>query len=271
MSRLDGKVAIVTGGGRGIGRTLAEAMAREGASLVVADISLDWAEAAAAGINGAGGAAIAVSLDVSVRSEVDALMDATESTFGTPSVLVCSAGITTAGGETGFLEVSDEEWDRVFAVNLRGTFLCAQTAARRMVAGGMPGSIITLTSIGAERPMFGVPAYHTSKAAVSGLTRAMAVNLAHHGIRANALAPGYILTDLMRSVLGDDERKAAIVNRVPLGRMGEPDELVGAAVFLASDESVYVTGHVLHLDGGANVLGWTAAQAPVVPGTRGGG
>ncbi|MDX6399757.1 MAG: hypothetical protein QOF27_363 [Gaiellaceae bacterium] len=271
MSRLAGKVAIVTGGGRGIGRTLAGAMAREGASIVIADISADLAEAAAAGINGAGGAAIAVALDVSVRSEVDALMHATESAFGTPSVLICSAGITTAGGEMGFLEISDEEWDRVFAVNLRGTFLCAQTAARRMVASATRGSIITLTSIGAERPMFGVPAYHTSKAAVSGLTRAMAVNLAHYGIRANALAPGYILTDLMRSHLGDDEHTAAIVNRVPMGRMGEPDELVGAAIFLASDESVYVTGHVLHLDGGANVLGWTSAQTPVVPAAGGGG
>jgi NAD(P)-dependent dehydrogenase (short-subunit alcohol dehydrogenase family) len=271
MSRLAGKVAIVTGGGRGIGRTLAQAMAGEGASVAIADISADLAETAAAAINDAGGSAIAVSLDVSVRSEVDALMDATESAYGTPSVLVCSAGITTAGGEMGFLEISDEEWDRVFAVNLRGTFLCSQTAARRMVARGTRGSIITLTSIGAERPMFGVPAYHTSKAAVSGLTRAMAVNLAHHGIRANALAPGYILTELMRSVLYDDERTAAIVNRVPMGRMGEPDELVGAAVFLASDESAYVTGHVLHLDGGANVLGWTSAQTPVVPAAGGGG
>lgn len=271
MSRLDGKIAIVTGGGRGIGRTLADAMAREGASLVIADISSDMADTAADGISAAGGAAIAVSVDVSVRSEVDALMDATESAFGTPSVLVCSAGIATAGGETGFLEISDEEWDRVFAVNLRGTFLCAQTAARRMVASGTPGSIITLTSIGAERPMFGVPAYHTSKAAVSGLTRAMAVNLAHHGIRANALAPGYILTDMMRSVLGNDERTTAIVNRVPMGRLGEPHELVGAAIFLASDESVYVTGHVLHLDGGANVLGWTPAQRPAVRGVGGGG
>jgi NAD(P)-dependent dehydrogenase (short-subunit alcohol dehydrogenase family) len=265
MSRLDGKVAIVTGGARGIGRTLAEAMAREGASLVIADIAADTAEATAAAINAAGGAAISVALDVSVRAEVDALMDATEAAFGPPSVLVCSAGITTGGGDTGFLEISDEEWDRVFAVNLRGTFLCGQTAARRMVASGTRGSIITLTSIGAERPMFGVPAYHTSKAAVSGLTRAMAVNLAHHGIRANALAPGYILTDMMRSVLGGDERAAAIVNRVPMGRMGDPDELVGAAVFLASDESAYVTGHILHLDGGAFVLGWTSAQSTVLP------
>jgi glucose 1-dehydrogenase len=272
MSRLDGKVAVVTGGARGIGRTLAEAMAREGASVVIADISSDTAEATAAGINAEGGAAIAVSLDVSVRPEVDALMDATESAFGTPSVLVCSAGITTGGGDTGFLEISDDEWDRVFAVNLRGTFLCGQAAARRMVASGTRGSIITLTSIGAERPMFGVPAYHTSKAAVSGLTRAMAVNLAHHGIRANALAPGYILTDLMRSVLGDDASTAAtIVNRVPMGRLGEPDELVGAAIFLASDESAYMTGHVLHLDGGAYVLGWTSAQRTAVPGGEGGG
>jgi glucose 1-dehydrogenase len=265
VNRLEGKVAIVTGGAGGIGQAVARAMAGEGASIVIADVSGDAAELVANSIREEGGAAIGVAADVSVRTEVDVLVGTAEDSFGTPSVLVCAAGITTAGGETTLLELSDAEWRRVFDVNLGGTFLCSQVAARRMVAAGIGGSIITFSSIGAQRPMFGVPAYHTSKAAVSGLTRALAVNLAHHGIRANALAPGYILTDMMRSVLGDEERYRALVGRVPEGRLGQPDDIVGSAIFLASDESAYVTGHVMHVDGGAFVLGWTSAQNPTLP------
>jgi len=262
MTRLAGKVAIVTGAARGIGRAVAEAMAAEGAGVVVADLDAAGAEAAAAAIRNQGHQATGVQADVSLRSDVEGMVASAERTFGTPSVLVCAAGITTAGGETTFLELADDEWRRVFDVNLGGTFLCSQVVARRLVASGQGGSVITFSSIGAQRPMYGVPAYHTSKAAVSGLTRALAVNLAHHGIRANALAPGYILTDMMRSVLGDEERYRALVNRVPEGRLGQPDDVVGAAVFLASDESAYVTGQVMHVDGGAYVLGWTSAQAP---------
>lgn len=265
VNRLEGKVAIVTGGAGGIGRAVAAGMAAEGASMVIADVSGDGADAVAASIRDAGRAAIGVAVDVSVRTEVETLVGAAEDAFGTPTVLVCAAGITTAGGDTTLLELSDGEWSRVFGVNVGGTFLCSQVAARRMVAAGTGGSIITFSSIGAQRPMFGVPAYHTSKAAVSGLTRALAVNLAHHGIRANALAPGYILTDMMRSVLGDEERYRALVSRVPDGRLGRPDDIVGSAIFLASDESAYVTGHVMHVDGGAFVLGWTPAQNPTLP------
>jgi NAD(P)-dependent dehydrogenase (short-subunit alcohol dehydrogenase family) len=265
VNRLDGKVAIVTGGARGIGRAVAVALASEGASVVIADVSGDGAGDAAASIRALGHRAIGVAADISERAEVEALVTAAEGAFGTPTVLVCAAGITTNGGETAFLELTDEEWGRVFDVNLGGTFLCSQVVARRMVAARLGGSIITFSSIGAQRPMYGVPAYHTSKAAVSGLTRALAVNLAHYGIRANALAPGYILTDMMQSVLGDDERQRALVSRVPEGRLGQPDDVVGAAVFLASDESVYITGHVMHVDGGAYVLGWTPAQTPVLP------
>jgi NAD(P)-dependent dehydrogenase (short-subunit alcohol dehydrogenase family) len=265
VNRLAGKVAIVTGAARGIGRAIAMAMSTEGASVVIGDVSGEGAEQSAASIRDEGRAAIGVAVDVSVRTEVEMMVGAAADAFGTPSVLVCAAGITTAGGETTFLELSDGEWGRVFDVNLGGTFLCSQVVARRMVASGIGGSIITFSSIGAQRPMFGVPAYHTSKAAVSGLTRALAVNLAHHGIRANALAPGYILTDKMRSVLGDEERYQALVSRVPEGRLGHPEDVVGSAIFLASDESTYVTGHVMHVDGGAFVLGWTPAQNPTLP------
>jgi NAD(P)-dependent dehydrogenase (short-subunit alcohol dehydrogenase family) len=261
MGRLDGKVAIVTGGGGAIGRAVAQAMAGEGASVVVGDLLGVTAEAAAATIRDAGGAAIGVPVDVSIRSDVEALADAAEEAFGVATVAFCSAGITSAGGSPALLELSDEEWDRVVAVNLRGTFLTSQIVAQRLVRAGVPGSIITVSSIGAQRPMFGAPAYHTTKAAVSGLTRALAVNLAHHGIRANAIAPGYIQTELLMDVLGADPGRAeALLSRVPVRRFGESSDLTGAAVYLASDESAYVTGQVLHIDGGALVLGWTAAQ-----------
>jgi NAD(P)-dependent dehydrogenase (short-subunit alcohol dehydrogenase family) len=162
----------------------------------------------------AGGLAIGVGGDVSVRADVDAMADAAEAAFGVPSVLLCSAGITSGVGQTTFLELSDREWDSVFDVILRGTFLCSQVIAPRLVAVGAGGSIITLSSGGATRPMYGVPAYHTSKAAVSGLTRALAVDLAHHGIRANTLAPGYIQTDMLRDALGDPDRLDTLLSRV---------------------------------------------------------
>lgn len=260
MNRLLGKVALITGGAGGIGRATAEMMANEGARVVVADRFLERAEEAAAAIRADGGEAIAVGGDVSIRSDVDAMADAAEAAFGPVSVLVCTAGITTGGGATTFLELSDDEWDSVFNVNLRGTFLCSQVVARRLVEAGIGGSIITLSSIGGTRPMYGVPAYHTSKAAVSGLTRALAVNLAHHGIRANAIAPGYILTDMIRGVLTQEELYDTLKSRIPDGRLGEAEEVAAVAVFLASDEASYVTGQVLHVDGGAQVLGWTPSQ-----------
>lgn len=260
MTRLAGKVAIVTGGAGGIGRAVCEAMAAEGASVVVADISREGAEAVAAAIQELGGAAVGCAADVSDRSDVERVVAAAESSFGVPSIVFHSAGITSAGGPTGFLELADADWDRIMSVNLRGTFLVSQVVARRLVAAGAGGSIITVSSIGAQRPMFGSPAYHTTKAGVSGLTRAMAVNLAHHGIRANGIAPGYIATPMMRDVMSEDQ-ESVLLSRVPMVRLGTPADLTGVAVFLASDESSYMTGQILGVDGGALVLGWTPAQS----------
>lgn len=252
-------MAIVTGGGRGIGQAVAEGLAKEGSSVVIGDISVEGAQQVAEGICSQGGAAIGRKADVSVRTDVEALADEAESAYGVASIAFCSAGITTAGGEMGLLEIDDDEWHRVLDVNLRGTFLTSQIVARRLIAAGTGGSIITVSSIGAQRPMFGAPAYHTTKAGVSGLTRALAINLAPFGIRANGIAPGYISTPMMLELL-DDEREVAMLNRVPMRRLGQPQDLVGAVVFLASEESAYMTGQILSIDGGASILGWTSAE-----------
>jgi NAD(P)-dependent dehydrogenase (short-subunit alcohol dehydrogenase family) len=260
MNRLTNRVAVVTGGAGGIGRAVAEALAAEGASVAIADRSAEGAQEVANAINAAGGAATWASVDVSARSDVERLVEQVTEVFGVPDIAFCSAGITTAGGEPGLLALTDDEWHRVFEVNVTGTFLTSQAIARALIQAERPGSIITVSSVGGQRPMFGVPAYHTTKAAVAGLTRAFAVNLAHHGIRVNAIAPGYISTPMLQAHL-DESRERTMVSRVPMGRLGEPSDLVGAVVFLASDESSYITGQVLYIDGGAYVLGWTPSQS----------
>jgi len=260
--RLSGKVAVVTGAARGIGRAIAEAFGGEGAFVLVADRLADQAEQVAAAIRAAGGRAAATAVDVSRREEVEE-MAATAEQAGVPDVLVCCAGIV--GAPQGILELTDDEWETVLGVNLRGTFLCAQVIARRLVAAGRPGSIVSVSSIGAARPTVGAPAYHAAKGGVDGLTRSLAVSLAQHGIRVNALAPGYVLTDMTREGLDDPEIWAAVHRRIPLGRMGRPEDLAGAAVYLASDESRFVTGQVHVVDGGTTVLGWTPASVPPQP------
>lgn len=262
MSRLTGKVAVVTGGASGIGRAVAEAMAAEGAKVAIGDRSGAGAAEAAAAIEAAGGSAIGMAADVTVRDDVEALAGAAQDGFGTPSVVFCSAGIIGAGGSSDFLELTDAEWSRVLEVNLGGTFVTSQVCARLMVAAGIGGSIVTVSSIGVERPAGGATAYHASKGGVVGLTRALAVNLAPHRIRVNAIAPGHILTGMTQDVVEDSAVEEAVVSRVPAHRMGVPEDLAGVAVLLASDAADYVTGQTIHVDGGALVLGWTPSEPP---------
>src|SRR5271169_979908 len=236
MERVAGKVALVVGAGGGIGGAGAEALARDGAAV----------EAAAARIRVAGGRAAASALDVRDRAAVDAAVAAVVREFGRLDILLESAGIS---HRLNFLDVDAETWDRIIAVNLTGMFHVGQAAARQMVRQG-GGSIINVTSQLAEVARPERAAYVASKGGARSLTHAMAVDLAVHGIRVNALAPGPTLTGLTRASYTDPEARRATEAVIPLGRLGQPDDLVGAVLFLASDESRWVTGSTVTVDGG---------------------
>jgi NAD(P)-dependent dehydrogenase (short-subunit alcohol dehydrogenase family) len=246
--RCDGMVALITGGQQGIGRAVALALAREGA-----DVALNYlddpggAERVAAEIRAAGRRCLPVQGDVSRAGDVAALVDAAEHGLGPVDTLVNNAGIFP---RSAFLELAEAEWDRVHGVNLKGSFLTAQAVARRLVARGAAGAIVNLASSAAYRSSPRGAHYVASKAGVVGLTRAMALELAPHGIRVNAIAPG--LTDTAQPRHGHSEADVqAMARQVPLGRMGQPDDVAAVAVFLASDAARHITGQVIHVNGGA--------------------
>ena len=249
MRRVEGKVALVAGAGGGIGGAGAEGLAREGAAVACADIDAAAAEAVAASIRAAGGRAMAITLDVRNRAAVDDAVAATVREFGRLDVLVDCAGIS--HGQN-FLDLDSAEWDRIIAVNLTGIFHLGQAAARQMVRQGGGGSIINVTSQLAEVARPERAAYVASKGGGRSLTHAMALDLAAHGIRVNAIAPGPTLTGLTRASYEDPERRRATLAQIPLGRMGDPQDLVGAILFLASDESRWATGSTVTVDGGWN-------------------
>jgi NAD(P)-dependent dehydrogenase (short-subunit alcohol dehydrogenase family) len=251
MGRVDGKVALVAGAGGGIGGAGAEALAREGAAVVCADIDGGAAETIATRIRAGGGRAIAIALDVRDCSAVDGAVAATVREFGRLDVLVDSAGVSHGGN---FLDLDPGEWGRVIAVNLTGMFHLGQAAARQMVRQGGGGSIINVTSQLAEVARPERAAYVASKGGGRSLTHAMALDLAVHGIRVNAIAPGPTLTGLTRAGYADPERRRATIAQIPLGRLGDPQDLVGTILFLASDDSVWATGSTVTVDGGYNAM-----------------
>lgn len=246
MARVAGKVALVAGAGGGVGGAGAAALAREGAAVFCADLDGAAAEATAVRIRAAGGRAAASALDVRDRAAVDAAVAAVLREFGGLHIVLESAGIS---HRLDFLEVDAETWDRIIAVNLSGMFHLGQAAARQMVKEG-GGSIINVTSQLAEVARPGRAAYVASKGGARSLTQAMAIDLAAHGIRVNAIAPGPTLTGLTRASYADPDARRATEAMIPLGRLGEPDDLAGAVLYLASDESRWVTGSTVTVDGG---------------------
>jgi 3-oxoacyl-[acyl-carrier protein] reductase len=236
------KVAIITGAAHGIGRAIAERFGAEGAHVVVNDLSATEAEAVAQLIEQRGGSALAVAADVSDEMQVDALFDAALARFGALDVLVNNASLTAT--ERHFLEADVAWWERIIAVNLGSAFLCGRRAARVM-ARKRSGAIINMSSGGASRAHRGNAAYDAAKGGVEALTRAMALDLAPYGVRVNALVPGSIDSRGMNA-----EVKRSRGENIPLGRVGEVEELAGPAVFLASDDARYITGQLLVVDGG---------------------
>src|SRR5713226_3894461 len=243
MGRVAGKVALVAGAGGGIGGAGAEALAREGAAVLCTDVD----DATAGRIREGGGQAAAQGLDVRDRAAVDRAVAASVLAFGRLDILLDCAGISHRGN---FLDLDAATWDRIIAVNLTGMFHLGQAAARQMVRQSGGGSIINVTSQLAEVARPERAAYVASKGGGRSLTHAMAVDLAAHGIRVNAIAPGPTLTGLTRASYTDPEARRATEAMIPLGRLGQPDDLVGAVLFLASDESRWVTGSTVTVDGG---------------------
>ena len=245
---LSGRVAIVTGGGRGIGRQMAEALAEMGADVVVCSRKLDRCEAAAAELSELGVRALAMACDARETDQVAAVVERTVRELGRLDVLVNNAGATWGAAPE---DIPPEAWRKVIDVNLTGVFAFCQEAGRVMI-GRRGGRIINVASVAAFR---GFPAdivdalpYNASKGGVIALTRDLACKWAHHGITVNALAPGWFPSDMSAGVLGD--RGDEIVSRIPLGRLGGPDDLKGAVAFLASRASDFVTGQTLIVDGG---------------------
>ncbi len=251
--RLEGKIAVVTGAARGIGAACARRFAAEGAAVVIGDILEEQGEATAQSIRNAGGAAAFVACDTGDGPQARALIAETLSRHGRIDVLVNNAGIFTIAD---FLDVTEEDFDRVLRVNLRGYFLVGQAAARAMADAGS-GSIVNMSSVNAEMAIDSIAAYVVSKGGVNQLTSVMSLALAPKGIRVNAIGPGTILTELSGSLLTDEAARRRVLSRTPMGRVGQPEEVAGIAVFLASDDSSYVTGQVIYADGGRMRLNYT--------------
>lgn len=270
--RLDGKVAVVTGGGNGIGRACCERFGEEGASVVVADLLEEPGQETVALVEKTGARATFLRLDAASQDDNDAMIASAVDAYGGIDVLVTAAGIShgryrsgdrslddemlTRGMEAmlepakGFLELELEDWQRVLDVNLTGTLLAVQAAAREMVKAGRGGAIVTIASVAAKNPNAGPLAYAVSKSGVWMFTKSVARSLGPVGIRINAIGPGFIETNMTRMIADNPMLRDQFLATLPLRRLGQPQEIADTALFLASDEASYFTGAILHPDGG---------------------
>lgn len=247
--RLKDKVALVTGAGSGIGQAIATRFAAEGAKVVVNYHrgGKHPGETVVEEIARQKGTAIALAVEVNQRSEVEAMVQQTVQKFGRLDVAVCNAGVEI---NKPFLEVSDDEWNKVIGVNLYGAFLVSQVAARQMVNQGQGGKLVFISSVHEDIPFAGYTAYCASKGGLRMMMRNLALELAEHKINANNIAPGAIATPINQAVLNDPEAMKNALSEIPWGRFGKPEEVASVAVFLASDEADYVSGSTYYIDGG---------------------
>ncbi|AOS80068.1 MULTISPECIES: SDR family NAD(P)-dependent oxidoreductase [Hydrogenophaga] len=244
------RVVIVTGGAQGIGAACARRFAREGARVVIADVAREAGEALARELGGQ-----FIACDVGDKAQVDALVAAALEEAGRIDVLVNNAGIFKAAD---FLEISEADFDAVLRVNLKGAFLMAQAVARAMVQGGVRGAIVHMSSVNGVMAIPSIASYNVSKGGINQLTRVMALALADHGIRVNAVAPGTIATELAaQAVLTSEDARRKILSRTPLKRLGQPEEVADVVAWLASDAASYVTGEIVTVDGGRMALNYT--------------
>ncbi len=244
--RLKDKVCVITGAAQGIGEACAMRFAAEGGKVVVSDVQVDKGEAVAAAIRQQGGEAVFVECDVSSKSACDNLIAAAVDAFGSVDVHLSNAAIIAASD---FLDITEEDWERTIGINLNGFFYAGQAAARQMVKQGS-GAIINMSSINAIVAIPSVTPYTVCKGGVQQLTKSMALSLAPHGIRVNAVGPGTIATEMGKTMMADDAARRRVLSRTPMGRPGEPEEIASICVFLATDEAGYVTGETINADGG---------------------
>lgn len=249
-----GKVAVVTGGSQGIGEACVRRIAQDGGAVAIWDVADQAGQMLADTLNAQGGRALYLHCDVSRKEQVDATLAATLAAFGRVDQLVNNAGIVRTGN---FLDITEQEWDEVLNVNLKGAFLVAQAVARVMVRQG-GGAIVHMSSVNAVMAIPSIAAYNVSKGGVAQLTRVMALALVDHGIRVNAVAPGTIATELAKNaVMADAVATARLMSRTPMRRLGEPAEVADAVAYLLSDAASYITGETLFVDGGRLSLNYT--------------
>ena len=247
--KLAGKIALVTGAARGIGRGIAEVLAENGADVAVNDIEREekGASSVAQSIQANGRRALAVQADVSNREAVESMFQKVWKELGPIDILVNNAGIETI---VPMLDMSDEQWTRVNDVNLRGPWLCSQVFCRHAIAAGRKGTIVNIGSIQAAKILPGRTHYAPSKLAIEALTRNTSAEMMPHGFRVNCVHPGFVATDMTAWIMKDPEILSTIVAQISAGRAGEPRDIANVVAFLASEESSYVTGQSIHVDGG---------------------